>query len=310
MCQLILTKSQEEIPAKGHTEETITGKDASCTETGLTDGKVCSVCGEILTKQEVIKATGHTNETIPGKAATCTETGLTDGVKCSVCLKLLEAPKQTSKTRHQIVIDPAVQATCAQAGKTEGSHCPVCSTVFTPQNDTPKSTVHKFVPAKDTDPNAGPLDNVCSVCGEKQMGLSQGGGAAVVPYEQVDPSSGSNGFTMTTGNDYATEGSAQAMAEEIASGKLQVFKGKDEDGESLLCLVSPESTMTYLSFEAGTSGVGKVSIVSQDNPGGGATTAEPGNGVGQFGFGIGSDENGKSYLYLVEDGIHHHQGRG
>lgn len=296
------TVASETIPAKGHTNETIPGKAATCTETGLTDGKVCSVCGEILTKQEVIKATGHTNETIPGKAATCTETGLTDGVKCSVCLKLLEAPKQTSKTRHQIVIDPAVQATCAQAGKTEGSHCPVCSTVFTPQNDTPKSTVHKFVPAKDTDPNAGPLDNVCSVCGEKQTGLSQGGGAAVVPYEQVDPSSGSNGFTMTTGNDYATEGSAQAMAEEIASGKLQVFKGKDEDGESLLCLVSPESTMTYLSFEAGTSGVGKVSIVSQDNPGGGATTAEPSNGVGQFGFGIGSDENGKSYLYLVEDG--------
>ncbi len=290
------------LPASGHEKKVTTeAKAATCTEDGCTEGWYCEVCQEEV-KSEVIPATGHTEVTLPSKKATCTATGLTEGKKCSVCGEILTAQKEIAKTGHTEVSIPGRAATCKQTGLTEGKKCSVCGKELTPQYATPKSTVHKFVPAKDTDPNAGPLDNICSVCGEKQVGLSQGDGAAFVPYEQVDPSSGSNGFTMTTGNDYATEGSAQAMAEEINSGKLQVFKGKDGNDENLLCLVSPDSTMTYLSFEAGTSGIDKVSIASQNNPGGGATILEPSANVGQFGFGIGSDENGKSYLYVQEDG--------
>ena len=43
-----------------HTEEVVAGKDATCTEAGLTEGKKCSVCGTVLVKQEEIPATGHT----------------------------------------------------------------------------------------------------------------------------------------------------------------------------------------------------------------------------------------------------------
>jgi len=42
-----------------HTEETIPGKAATCIESGLSDGVICSVCGTILTKQEEIPATGE-----------------------------------------------------------------------------------------------------------------------------------------------------------------------------------------------------------------------------------------------------------
>ena len=34
-------------------------KAATCTETGLTAGSKCSVCGEVLTAQEVVPALGH-----------------------------------------------------------------------------------------------------------------------------------------------------------------------------------------------------------------------------------------------------------
>ena len=42
-----------------HTEQTITGTAATCTQDGLTDGKKCSVCDTLLQAQEVIPASGH-----------------------------------------------------------------------------------------------------------------------------------------------------------------------------------------------------------------------------------------------------------
>ena len=50
---------KEVISAKGHTEETVEGTPATCTESGLTEGKKCSVCGEVLVKQETVAALGH-----------------------------------------------------------------------------------------------------------------------------------------------------------------------------------------------------------------------------------------------------------
>ena len=46
-------------PAKGHTEETIPAVDATCTTAGKTEGKKCSVCGEVLEAQQEVPATGH-----------------------------------------------------------------------------------------------------------------------------------------------------------------------------------------------------------------------------------------------------------
>ena len=43
----------------GHTEEVIPAVAPTCTETGLTEGKKCSVCGEITVQQQVVDALGH-----------------------------------------------------------------------------------------------------------------------------------------------------------------------------------------------------------------------------------------------------------
>ncbi|MBO5312973.1 MAG: leucine-rich repeat domain-containing protein [Clostridia bacterium] len=48
--------ANKEIDALGHTEETVSGYEATCTVAGLTDGKKCSTCQETLVTQAVIPA--------------------------------------------------------------------------------------------------------------------------------------------------------------------------------------------------------------------------------------------------------------
>ena len=48
-----------EIPATGHTEVVDEAVAPTCTETGLTEGKHCSVCEAVIVAQEIVAATGH-----------------------------------------------------------------------------------------------------------------------------------------------------------------------------------------------------------------------------------------------------------
>ena len=56
----------EEIAALGHSEEVVPAVAATCTEKGLTEGKKCSVCGEVLVAQTEIPALGHQEEVMTG----------------------------------------------------------------------------------------------------------------------------------------------------------------------------------------------------------------------------------------------------
>jgi|GEM_PF-1966168 len=58
-----------------HSEVIDNAVDPTCTTSGLTQGKHCSICGEILQKQIVVDALGHDFEHLEAKAATCTEIG-------------------------------------------------------------------------------------------------------------------------------------------------------------------------------------------------------------------------------------------
>ncbi len=127
----------EETPALGHTEEVISGKSATCTETGLTKGKRCTVCNEILIAQEEIPALGHTEEVLSGKSATCTETGLTEGKKCSVCGEILVAQSEISALGHKEEVISGKSATCTESGLTEGKKCSVCGEILVAQEEIP-----------------------------------------------------------------------------------------------------------------------------------------------------------------------------
>jgi len=119
----------------GHTIAVDPAVEATCTASGKTEGKHCSVCNEVLVEQETVMAIGHTPITDPAKAPTCATTGLTEGSHCSVCGEVLikQEPVGIKAGQHTVVIDPAVTATGTMMGKTEGKHCSVCGEVLIPQ---------------------------------------------------------------------------------------------------------------------------------------------------------------------------------
>ena len=71
------------IPAFGHTEVIDDAVAPTCTETGLTEGKHCSVCNEVLVAQQTVAALGHSYSAVV-TAPTCTEKGYTT-YTCSTC---------------------------------------------------------------------------------------------------------------------------------------------------------------------------------------------------------------------------------
>ena len=115
----------------------------TCTEDGLTGGKHCSVCNEVIVKQDVLPAYGHKESTDNGYAPTCTTPGLTDGTTCSICSQVVVAQQIIPALGHTEVTDKAVDATCTEDGLTEGKHCSVCNTVIVSQKTVPAA--HKVV---------------------------------------------------------------------------------------------------------------------------------------------------------------------
>ena len=161
------TQKTDFINAKGHTEVIDEAVAPTCTQSGLTEGKHCSVCGEVLEAQKEIAKLGH-SYTKNVVAPTCTEQGYTI-YKCKNCGDTYK-DDYVKALGHTEVIDEAVAPTCTQSGLTEGKHCSVCNAVLVKQEKI-DAKGHKPVSANNSvrptcTKDGKQSDTICSVCHE------------------------------------------------------------------------------------------------------------------------------------------------
>ncbi len=130
---------------------TLEAKDPTCTETGLTEGKACSVCEKVIVKQEEIPALGHSfSDATCTESSTCSVCGQggvgalghewgvgvvtdepdceNDGTRlftCSICGDTKEEiePAKGHKWNKNYTVD--VPSTCTESG-TQSIHCELC----------------------------------------------------------------------------------------------------------------------------------------------------------------------------------------
>lgn len=151
-----------------HTEVVIPAVESTCTATGLSEGKKCKDCGEIIVPQVEVSLKAHTydnsvdkycnvceherdidcshegtTEFLPAKESTCTEAGLTQGVRCTLCGEIVVA-QQSLPLKDHVSSDWIVdyEATTENDGLRH-IECTICGTV------TKQETIPMIIPSSE-----------------------------------------------------------------------------------------------------------------------------------------------------------------
>ena len=177
------------IKATGHTEAIDAAVAPTCTETGLTEGKHCSVCKKVLVEQEVVPALDHDwDEGKVTTPATCTQKGVMT-YTCTRCGDTKTEP--TAKLPHTPgtgVRENEKPATCEDAGSYElVIYCSVCKAEISRETEAISPFGHKVSTSWSWDEEVhyktcandpserlevaehNFVDNTCTVCGFIEM---------------------------------------------------------------------------------------------------------------------------------------------
>ena len=164
-----ITDSQV-LSALGHVEVKKDAVAPTCTENGLTEGKYCERCNQVLEEQNIVYSAGHREQYHDAIAPTCTETGMSACSVCQVCDAIVVEAEVVPATGHTNAYrGNGYDATCLEDGLTDEIFCETCNVILT------ESTVIEAYGHKDVDipevpatcASEGKTKGVkCSVCDE------------------------------------------------------------------------------------------------------------------------------------------------
>lgn len=304
------TISTETITSSGHTEVILVAVEATCKSTGLTEGKKCSKCGEVLKEQTVLLVLEHTDTTgdnlcdnlcgneICGalvecihqldegtitKYPTCSELGIKE-YKCIKlnCTHVEVEELEIDPSNHTEEDIPGKAATCTEDGLTDGKKCSECGEI-TLEQETISAINHE---------NAYAVSGKDPTCTEP--GLTAG---VYCPDCETYPTPQEE--TSATGHNY-TEGACSSCgkAKPLPSGYFLVTDASTLKVGDKIVIVAKDYDFA-LSTEQKSNNRGQIEITKNDNS---ITinetvqiiTLEAGTVDGTFAFNTGS-----GYLYAA-----------
>ena len=182
-CEYTETESVE--PA-GHTEVIDKAVAPTCTETGLTEGKHCAVCDNVLVAQQTVAVKDHVWTEWDITDSTCTE----KGNKVRKCKNCAEEENATIPVKgHDYMHLTPVAPTCTETGLTGGTVCRKCGDVYAEQKII-SETGHKYgdwlIEKHATCTDAGTEIKVCEICKNTQRQSVSAAGHTYDTFTKVD----------------------------------------------------------------------------------------------------------------------------
>lgn len=212
--------------ATGHEEFINAGKEPTCTEEGLTEGKTCTKCGATIVAQEIIPALTHNEAIKAEKAPTCTEEGLTEGRYCIVCEEDIIPQESIPKLGHDYS-KKYTKATTSKDGKIDYT-CKRCD----------KKTTKK-------------VSKIASI--KLSQSTFYYNGEAQTPEKAVIKDA--DGNSLKLGTDYDFDYSSGNFSAKVGTYKIKiVFKGKYSGSKTLSFKIVP-AVVTGIKAKANTTAV-------------------------------------------------------
>ena len=124
------------VDAKGHTEVIDAAVAPNCTTSGLTEGKHCSVCNEVLVAQKDVDALGHDLVVTGEFPSSCSDHGYIIK-ECTRCDHREYEELPLDENAHKVFGLAGYAPTCTEVGLTDKSYCISCGEVFIEQQEIP-----------------------------------------------------------------------------------------------------------------------------------------------------------------------------
>lgn len=220
-CSVCEETKTEDIAALGHTEVVDAAVPATCTATGKTEGKHCSVCDTVLVEQTIVEKIAHTEVVDAAVPATCSAKGKTEGSHCSVCNEVIVAQNEIPTIAHTFIAGVEVEPTCTEEGKKAANRCSACGHVE--GGEAIPALGHTFVkiPAVEATctEQGRKAGRYCSVCAYKEPGKR------TIMLNHVGIATPAVAATCTT--DGHTEGKKCKYCDEWLDGSVITATGHD-----------------------------------------------------------------------------------